>query len=498
MAHRYPRRSFLSFVSQWGAKSRKSKGPQSRDQRRGPSPSPTSQSQSSSRRPVSPNLSPTGQIPPIHIPENGYFDPVLDQLRQKPPITRNRKKTPQLPPPNSRKRRRGKPTPRQGVSNGKPSNIVPLNRSITPQVYPPPQRTMQPLTPVKKRVVRRKSRRVSPIVYGTRLLILGIGIGVISGTVLSILNSLGRATAGASSIENLETQETSINSLTATRILPLSLQLNREIKDLKTQLELVAAASPDITPALMFLDLNTGGYVGLREQSKVPAASTIKVPILVAFFQAVDAGEIRLDEMLVMTENHQVGEAGIMQYQPPGTEYTALATATKMMTISDNTATNMIIERLGGFQVLNQKFRSWGLTDTLVRNPLPDIEGTNQTTPRDMVSLLSQIHQGGLLSMTSRDRLLRIMTETENNHLLPSGVSNGAVVAHKTGTLNIMLADVGIVDMPNGKRYILAILAQRNNGDTAAESMIQKMSRQVYQYLSQKTSETVTPELSDN
>ncbi|AMW27165.1 serine hydrolase [Arthrospira platensis] len=498
MAHRYPRRSFLSFFSQWGAKSQKSKGPQSRDQRRGRSPSPTSQSRSSSRRPVSPNRSQPGQIPPIHIPETAYLDPVLDQLRQKPPITRNRKQTPQLPPPNSKKRRRGKPTPRQGVSSRKPSNIVPLNRSITPQPYPNLQPTMQPLTPVKKRVVRRTRRRVSPIVYGTRLLILGIGIGVISGTVLSILNSLGRATADASSIENLETQETRINSPISTRILPLSLQLNREIKDLKNQLESVAATSPDVSPALMFLDLNTGGYVGLREQSIVPAASTIKVPILVAFFQAVDAGEIRLDEMLVMTENHQVGEAGIMQYQPPGTEYTALETATKMMTISDNTATNMIIDRLGGFQVLNQRFRSWGLTDTMARNPLPDIEGTNKTTPRDMVNLFSQIHQGGLLSMTSRDRLLRIMTETENNHLLPSGVGNGAVVAHKTGTLNIMLADVGIVDMPNGKRYILAILAERTNGNQAAESMIQKMSRQVYEYMLAKTSETVTPELPEN
>jgi len=498
VAHRYPRRSFLSFFSQWGAKSQKSKGPQSRDQRRGRSPSPTSQSRSSSRRPVSPNRSQPGQIPPIHIPETAYLDPVLDQLRQKPPITRNRKQTPQLPPPNSKKRRRGKPTPRQGVSSRKPSNIVPLNRSITPQPYPNLQPTMQPLTPVKKRVVRRTRRRVSPIVYGTRLLILGIGIGVISGTVLSILNSLGRATADASSIENLETQETRINSPISTRILPLSLQLNREIKDLKNQLESVAATSPDVSPALMFLDLNTGGYVGLREQSIVPAASTIKVPILVAFFQAVDAGEIRLDEMLVMTENHQVGEAGIMQYQPPGTEYTALETATKMMTISDNTATNMIIDRLGGFQVLNQRFRSWGLTDTMARNPLPDIEGTNKTTPRDMVNLFSQIHQGGLLSMTSRDRLLRIMTETENNHLLPSGVGNGAVVAHKTGTLNIMLADVGIVDMPNGKRYILAILAERTNGNQAAESMIQKMSRQVYEYMLAKTSETVTPELPEN
>lgn len=488
MARRYPRRSFLSIVSQWGANSNQSKGSHGRDQRRRRSSGSTASTKLSASARQPQKGSPQGQIPPIQISDQAYFDPVLTQLRQQPPKSRRQQQRLDQLPPKNKNRRRGKPAPTNGVRTTKSSNVVPLNRARVSQqqqmVKQPHGPQMSSVVTPRKRVTRRRTRRpVSPMVYGARLLILGIGIGVISGTVLSIINSLGRGTAEATATDNLEVQETRFNGKTATEILPLSLQLNREIKDLKSNLETIANATPNVTPALMLLDLNTGEYVGLSDQSSVAAASTIKVPILAAFFEAVDAGDIRLDEILVMEETHKVGEAGLMQYQPVGSEYTALETAINMMTISDNTATNMIIDRLGGMEVLNQKFRRWGLRNTLVRNPLPDIEGTNKTSPRDMVDLLSKIHQGGFLSMTSRDRLLRIMIQTENNSLLPKGLGSEAVIAHKTGTLNIMLADVGIVDIPNGKRYVLAILAERTDGDPAAESMIQEMSRQVYQHL---------------
>jgi len=329
------------------------------------------------------------------------------------------------------------------------------------------------------------------MVYGARLLILGIGIGVISGTVLSVLNSLGRSSAGARAEANLASEETASGQ--ANDLLPLSVQFNGEITGLKTQLQTLAEDTPEIDPGVMALDLQTGNYVGLGDRTQFPAASTIKVPILVAFFQAVDAGEIRLDEMLTMEEGQVAGGAGELQYQPTGSEYTALEVATKMIVISDNTATNMIVDRLGGAEVLNPKFRGWGLKDTAIRNPLPDLDGTNTTTPRDLVNLMAQLHQGGLLSMTSRDRLLRIMVRTENDSLLPSGLGRGAIIAHKTGTLRMLLGDVGLVDLPNGKRYILAVLASRPDEDMAAESLIQEISRTVYEYFD-RDPEALQPE----
>ena len=101
-----------------------------------------------------------------------------------------------------------------------------------------------------------------------------------------------------------------------------------------------------------------------------------------------------------------------------GSKYTALQTVRKMIIISDNTATNMLIEELGGAEILNQSFQSWGLKNTVINNSLPDLSGTNTTTSKDLINLISQINQGGLVSLKSRDRLFRIMERTQNNSLL--------------------------------------------------------------------------------
>ena len=107
-----------------------------------------------------------------------------------------------------------------------------------------------------------------------------------------------------------------------------------------------------------------------------------------------------------MTPNVVAEGSGNMQYEEPGTKFSALETADKMMTTSDNTATNMIIERLGGMKQLNQRFSKMGLRATMLRNPLPDLTGTNTTTPEDLGNLLAKIDAGDLISLRSRDRLL--------------------------------------------------------------------------------------------
>ncbi len=94
--------------------------------------------------------------------------------------------------------------------------------------------------------------------------------------------------------------------------------------------------------------MDSGDYVNVRGEQGFSAASTIKIPILIAFFQDVDAGKVRLDEMLTMKKELIGGGSGDLQYQQPGKQFSALETARKMIVISDNTATNMIIERLGG------------------------------------------------------------------------------------------------------------------------------------------------------
>jgi beta-lactamase class A len=361
----------------------------------------------------------------------------------------------------------------------KPMRKQVVSKRISPSPFPKRVR--------HDKVGKRPSRktRLKPmarsLLYAMRLLIVGVGIGAIAGTILSVLDPATRINpASLMSSPNVEQKAQSNQNSQSS-----GLYLSQEITSLKSAVQNLALASPNLTPGVFLVDLNSGGYVDINAGASFPAASTIKVPILVAFFRDVDAGKIRLDEILTMQQDMVAGGSGNMQYKPVGTQFTALEVATKMITISDNTATNMLIAKLGGIEALNQRFRSWGLTTTVIRNKLPDLEGTNTTSPKELGNLLAMVNQGNLVSMQSRDRLLDIMRHTERDTLLPSGLGAGATVAHKTGDIGTMLADAGLVDMPNGKRYIATVMILRPNNDPRAEKLISAVSGIAYQQFSQ-------------
>ena len=336
-----------------------------------------------------------------------------------------------------------------------------------------------PKQPAKKRGKTSASARKNisgSLIYFLRLSIAGIGIAAIAGTVLSHSTKYTAADAQAES-----TNETVQKSFLQNQ--PQELSLSESIPVLETKVGELASQWPKLEPGAFLLDLDTGNHVDVRGSTAFSAASSIKIPILVAFFQEVDAGNITLDEMLTMKPELIAKGSGNMQYQEPGTEFTALETAIKTIVISDNTGTNMLVERIGGAEKLNQRFREWGLTATVIRNPLPDLEGTNTTSPKDLVKLLAMVNRGELLTLRSRDRLLGIMEKTKTRTLLPQGLGKGAIIAHKTGDIGSVLADAGIVDMPNGKRYITAVIVKRPHNDSTARTLIQQISKAFYQYL---------------
>lgn len=271
------------------------------------------------------------------------------------------------------------------------------------------------------------------------------------------------------------------------------IRLGKDISQLNTQVKGLMARYSYLQPGMFFLDLDTGNYLDLNGEKIFPAASTIKFPILVALFEEVDAGRIKLNETLVMRRDLMTGGSGTLQYKRPGTKLSVLETATKMITISDNTATNMIIDRLGGKAKLNQRFRSWGLQNTVIRNLLGDFKGTNTTSAKDLVRLGALLANNQLLSDTSRSKTLDIMRRVENRSLLPAGLGKGAVIAHKTGTLGIILGDAGIIQTSTGKRYLAGIMVRRPFGDKRAKSFINQVSRLVYSYIEQNSINASSP-----
>lgn len=331
--------------------------------------------------------------------------------------------------------------------------------------------------------------------YIFRLGIIGVGIGSIFGTILANVDLTkplfpavkipfltSEANNSEIEAEIAVTQEVETVTTTNTNPNDAPLAFSRELMPLREKLLKLTGEYEDLKSSAFFVDLDNGAFVNVNGITPVAAASTIKTPILVAFLQDVDAGKVRLDEMLTMTEATKAPEAGSMQYQPLGTQYTALKVMEEMMINSDNTATNMIIEKVGGAEALNQRFTEWGLEATEINNYLPDMDGTNTTSARDLAQLLMKVNQGDLVSLRSRDRMLNIMEKVVTRTLLPQGLEPDAKIYHKTGDIGIILGDAGIIDIPSGKRYIGAVFVERPYNDVRGRTLIQDMSRTVYQH----------------
>ena len=368
---------------------------------------------------------------------------------------------------------------------GQPLQVTPLpdrslkqrrERSFRNPAMPDPS-SQRPTHP---KPLRPRAKSSTALVYGTRLLILGVGVGVIAGTILSIWDPASRFMAGAQGGKQESVAATKVSVPVGTEF-----RLDQEISGLKSDVQALVTQQVGLNAGVFFVDLDTNSYLDLNASQSFSAASTIKFPVLVAFFQDVDAGKIQLDEMLTMRKDLVTSESGEMQYLPVDSKFSALETASKMITVSDNTATNMLIDRLGGKTALDQRFQTWGLTATQIRTSLPDLEGTNTTSAKDLVTLMGMVNEGKLLSLRSRDRLFDIMRHTANKSLLPNGLGEGATIAHKTGDIGSLVGDIGMIDTPNGRRYLAAVLVKRPFNDDRAQELIRQISHTTYKYFSQ-------------
>jgi beta-lactamase class A len=309
-----------------------------------------------------------------------------------------------------------------------------------------------------------------------------IGAALLSSSAIANPLNLKASNNSLQEVSTLPTQPTNASASVFAGVVPLG----KEISPLKAQVQTLMTHYSFLQPGMFFLDLETGNYLDINGEKVFPAASTIKFPILVALFEAVDSGRVKLNEPLVMRRDLIASGSGTLQYERPGLRLSVLETATKMITISDNTATNMIIDRLGGKALLNERFHSWGLKNTVIHNLLGDFRGTNVTSPADLVRLAALITNHRLISQESNSEVLDLMRHCVNKKLLADGLGSGAVIAHKTGDIGFLVGDAGIIDMPNGRHYLAGIFVRRPHDDERGREFVRRVSRIVYNYLDQQ------------
>jgi beta-lactamase class A len=243
-------------------------------------------------------------------------------------------------------------------------------------------------------------------------------------------------------------------------------RLEKEIREI--------AANVDGVLGVTVVDLATGDRLSLHGDVVFTQASAIKLPILVELMRQVDKGEQDLDQLVTLAASDIVPGSGVLQQLTPSKVSLSLRdVATLMVTVSDNTATNMIIDRVGMANVTAEMTRL-GLTATRLQRKMQDRTAweenrENLSTPNEQARLLELLHQGEILSEKSRaeiDRILAIPKPGQIRTLLPEGTN----VVHKTGSLTGVVVDVGIVYLPDRPFIVSAMgnwLADPEEGQKA-------------------------------
>ena len=226
-----------------------------------------------------------------------------------------------------------------------------------------------------------------------------------------------------------------------------------------------------IKPSWLKSDINING------NTIFPAASLIKIPIAVALLFEIDKGNISWNKVLTLKKYHYALGTGYLRTRKAGTKIKVREVFKLMLTISDNTATNMIIDLLGGINGTNQKISKLGLKNTKLANFLGDFKGTNKTSPYDLVTILDKSLEGNLLKGDSRKILKNTLVKVNNKSLIKKGLGRYTKFAHKTGTIGICIGDAGIIYLPFGKKIGISIIVRRPFNSLQGQKVIREISK---------------------
>ena len=235
-------------------------------------------------------------------------------------------------------------------------------------------------------------------------------------------------------------------------------------------------------------DLATGTISGINANASMPAASTIKIPVMVEVFKQMAEGKVDLNRVVHLEAGDRDWGWGELCDAPLGSGYTVSQLLWKMITRSDNTATNMLI-RLVGRGNINTTMESLGLTHTHVADYIRsdgDIRSL-RSSASDMARLLDAIARDQLVDAWSSQQMMLILEGQRHNSLLPVPLPKDLKIAHKTGELHDTLNDVGIVE-DQREPYIIAVMTTSLPTLDIGRNFIRGVSWLTYQAMEQVAS----------
>jgi len=257
------------------------------------------------------------------------------------------------------------------------------------------------------------------------------------------------------------------------------------------------ATVPGATVGVVFREVGGGAAIFVNPDSVFHAASTMKVPVMIEYFRALDAGRVRRDQDLLLgTEFRSIVDGSPYTldadvdsdssvFDRVGQRVPLRWLVERMIVRSSNLATNALIDVLDAKRV-DATVRRLGATNTKVLRGVEDGKAfaaglNNVTSARDLAALLEAIELGKAASKESCRAMVDILAAQEVNELIPAGLPEGTKVAHKTGWISGVTHDAALVYPTGRKPYALVVLTKGIEDRAVADALVADISRMVWE-----------------
>ncbi|MGX5817354.1 serine hydrolase [Chitinophaga lutea] len=246
------------------------------------------------------------------------------------------------------------------------------------------------------------------------------------------------------------------------------------------------------TVGVYVMQLKSGKWAGVNQDTIFPTASIVKVPLLVGLFDKIDKGELQYHQELVYRDSAKYGGSGLMQFFKDSSKTEVSILAALMMAYSDNTTSLWNQALAGGGERVNQLMEQYGLKDTRVNSRTPGREeirqkyGWGMTTPREMSTLLVKIRRGEVISVAASERMYRLMCKGYYDETALTQIPPDVQAAHKTGSVNDSRSELVLVNAPHGD-YVFYVGTKNNKDQSWTESneaqvLIRRISAYLWHY----------------
>lgn len=266
---------------------------------------------------------------------------------------------------------------------------------------------------------------------------------------------------------------------------------------LADRIEALAAAHKGKV-AVAMKHLGTGETFFRNADDVMPTASLVKLPIMAEVYAQAEAGKVKLEDMVTLSKDEMVPGSGILtDHFSPGARFSLRDAVHLMIVYSDNTATNLVLDKVG-IRPVNEKMAALGLKETRInakvfKGSTTSVDpartkqyGLGSTTAREMLTLLELLNTGELVSADASKAMIEHLKKCEDKDKFPRFLPKGVTVAHKTGSVNESRTDAGLLMFKEGP-VALVVLTNQNadkswTPDNAGNKLCADIARVVVQH----------------